>query len=110
MYFDAFRSYYAFLAYNELKKLGTQIETNAKNEDGYYVLAAQNELEKAVMLVNYDKENTTVRLNTDCKNKLVNVYLLDNAHNLEIISTYKTVDGIVEFELCGNSVVLVKLS
>lgn len=103
------KPYYALLAFNELKKLGTQVETNAVNEDGYYALAAANETEKAVMLVNYDKKAATVRLNTGCQDKLASIYLLDETHNLEIVSSCRTFDGIIDVELGENSVILVKL-
>lgn len=103
------KPYYALLAFNELKKLGNQTETDALNENGYYAAAASNGNESAVMLVNYDREDTVIKLSTGCKDKIVSIYLLDETHNLEIISSCKTLDGIIELELGKNSVVLIKL-
>ena len=103
------KPYYALLAFNELKKLGTQIETDAVNENGYYALAASNDSEKAIMLVNYDREDTRVKLNTGCTDKVVSIYVLDETRNLEVVSSFKTLDGVLDIELKENSVVLVKL-
>lgn len=104
------KPYYAFIAFNELKKLGTQLKTDACNEDGYYALAAANENEKAVMLVNYDRESTDVVVDTQSNGKNAYVYLLDETHNLEIVSSFKSDDGKVKVTLPENSVVLVKIS
>lgn len=53
-------TYYAFKAFNELHRLGTEVYSHSPEKDGIYVCAARSGQGKAVMLVNRAPHEQTV--------------------------------------------------
>jgi hypothetical protein len=65
-----FPTYYDFVAYNELYKLGSQTEASVDCEE-LVVLAAANEKEAAVLLVNPTAQNTKLTMDVSCDSWII---------------------------------------
>ena len=72
--------YYAFPAFNELYKLGNQVECT-KGKDGIYTLAAADGDKRAALIVNatYEERTVTTNLPSDMK-----AYLVDDVAKLDL--------------------------
>ena len=71
--------YYAFSAFNELYKLGDQVECT-KGKDGVYTLAAESLGKRAALIVNANYEEKTVTTNLPLDMK---AYLVDDVAKLD---------------------------
>lgn len=92
-----FPSYYAFSAYNELYRRGTEVPVLMNGAEGIYAAAAKGDDGGAIMLANVDKDPTA--LSVDCGRRIVRCRLISDA-------------GVTEGEatpagLPGNSVLLI---
>ena len=81
------KGYYAFRAFNELYKLGTQVKDDVTS--GLYSIAAKNENQGAILISNYNKKPERICIdvkNFKAKDGIrVLVYAIDEKYNLEII-------------------------
>lgn len=102
------RTYYAFKAFNELYKLGSEVEGVCSGLDGVYVCAAKGDGDKgAVLIVNHKNTTQEAQLNiTGISNNELSCLLLDRAHLLTEI-TYLMSDG--KIKLPPQSVLLLRL-
>ena len=92
-----FPSYYAFSAYNELYRRGTEVPVLMNGAEGIYAAAAKGDDGGAIMLANAGAEPTA--LSVDCGRRIVRCRLVSDA-------------GVTESEappagLPGNSVLLI---
>lgn len=102
------KPYYALYAFNQLYKLGTQLETGFENGNGYYAIAAADGKNAAALLVNYASPKRSVTLKTKGCGTAMEVYLLDKTHDLEPVATQTSPNGHFTLELDTDSVILVK--
>lgn len=58
-----FPTYYAFMAFNELYRLGTEVGYELTDSDGIYALAASNGKRGAIMLANPSENDVPLKLN-----------------------------------------------
>ena len=91
--------YYAFKAFNELYKLGTQVECDWETE-GIYAVAAKGAEGKAIMLTNVSENTVSV----ECEEASgMTVYLIDDNHKLQSVDCNASL-----FDLEKNQTVLIK--
>ncbi len=89
-YFPSLRltkTYYAFKAFNELYKLGDQVQCDGANNQIVYALAASKGADSRVLLVNRGSKKTVIELQIDAKAKLSEVLLLDKKHDFVPVQT-----------------------
>jgi hypothetical protein len=95
-YFPSMRltkTYYSFKAFNELYKLGTEVESVCKGIDDLYVCAAKGDHEQgAVLIVNRKNKSCEVDLNISGIEGEVSCLLLDDWHLLTE-TNYLLADG-----------------
>lgn len=106
------RPYYAFKAFAELFKLGTFVKPGIDG-DKLYACAAKNDHEKAVMIVNSNKEETELEIdlkNLGNKNKM-ELCLLDDNHNLEVVrnDVFESNNICTTLTLSPQTIILVKI-
>ena len=105
------KPYFSFLAFNELRKLGAEAQTDGDG-DGIYALAATSGSSHAVVITSYDRECTDAELDisgVDAPSR-VSVSLLDEEHSLdEIMSFTASSLSSIKLPLGKNSVALVKI-
>ena len=92
-------TYYSFVAFNELYRLGTQVSLDF-DEEGLYGIAATNGKECAVLLCNYTEEEREIAMP---QLKGFSAYLVDEAHFM----TEKAMDP-TSFTIGANQVLLFK--
>lgn len=63
---EPFPTYYAFMAYNRLYRLGTQVELEC-NEEGVYAIAATDEKKGCLVVANTTKENLSLQIESTAK-------------------------------------------
>ena len=105
------KPYFSFLAFNELVKLGTEVESDP-DEDGIYTLAATNGNDHAVMLTGYENEEREVSLSLvgTAGAYGVSVSILDENNDLGEICAFSASDPTaLSFTVEKNTVYLVKL-
>ncbi|MBP3360362.1 MAG: hypothetical protein J6N52_05885 [Clostridia bacterium] len=106
------RPYYAFMAFSELYKSGTFVKPEFCAEH-IYACAAKRENGKAVMIVNAKNEKAEIKL--DLKNlgekNTMELYLLDNEHNLELIRSdyFECPDIRTTLTLEAETIILLKI-
>ncbi len=104
------KPYYAFVAFNELKKLGEEVEIEIK-EKGIHTLAATNGKETAILLVNYvskkegEDKTCTISLENYKKAAKAEVYILDAEHDLELIKVIENPEKNINLYIGRDSVV-----
>ena len=79
---EPFPLYYAFVAFNELYKLGNQVDVKMDKVQGIYSLAAKNGNEIAVVIVNTSEISQNIKTNLDNNLK---AFTLEEGKNLEEI-------------------------
>ena len=94
-----FPLYYSFVAFNELYKLGNEVECEC-NENGVYALAAAGNGKKAVMIANCSGNDINIDINLS---EGLSVYIIDDIRLLE-----KTDFDHTHFKMPENSVILIK--
>ena len=105
------KPYYSFLAFSELARLGTEVETS-DDSDGIYTLAATDGSDSAIMLTSYGSECGKVELNVSgafgsCR---CSVLRLDEEHSLDEIISFTVCDmQTLTLNIPKNSVTLVKI-
>ena len=109
--FVPFKAFYSFKAFNELYRLGNEIEVVTEEEscvNKVHCLGAKGENGVAIMLVNYSDEEKTVKLTVDGEANLPNaeVYMIDDARTYELIGD-GVKDGVIKLE--KDAIALVKL-
>ena len=108
------KPYYSLLAFNELKKLGTEIESGVKDGDGIYSLAATDGKETAVLVANFkgrDKgrdAEITLKTKTTGNGACAFVYTLDEEHDLELTDEFFINDK-TALKIPKDAVVLIKI-
>ena len=66
---EPFPLYYAFVAFNELYKLGEMATCSHANSDGIYILAAASDAHKAVLVANESDRDVPIRTNLGAEMK-----------------------------------------
>lgn len=98
--YKPFCTYYPFMAFGEMLKLGYQAECNIDDLDGVYALGASDGKKKIAMLSNYSKESVEIRTNLTDE---FDVYLINEDY------FYKKTDlKSDKFTLEQNNVVIIK--
>ena len=107
------KTFYAFKAFNELYKLGTDVEIEVEN--GIYALAARNDDEAAVMLTNYRSDVSEAEVDmtgfASPNGVEISTYFINDEYDLELVNK-TTVTG-DKYTVCNkikeNNVVLLKI-
>jgi hypothetical protein len=109
------KPYYSFVAFNELKKLGTQTETGIEDKDGLYSLAATDGEKYAILLSNYvgkdmgDTHSVSLDMSLFGNADKAEIYILDNQHELELSDTVDVSSGKLSISIPADTVILIKL-
>ena len=73
-------TYYSFMAFNELYRLGNECRVDVKNSDGLYICAARNERHGAIMITNPTDEDVALEL--DFEGEVFECKIIDEGRNL----------------------------
>lgn len=103
------KPYYALLSFNEIFKLGNEMEC-VENTEGLYTLAASDCENTAVLITNYENDDKCCIIKTDnIKNKTkTEIFILDENKDLELVEVLDNPKDI-NIESKKNSVILVKI-
>ncbi len=95
-----FPLYYAYKAFNELYMLKNQAECEVDEKNGIYALAACNDKNKAVMVVNSSEEDRKIATNLPFD---MDMFIIDDNRQLEKIGASAS-----EFTMPAGSIILLK--
>lgn len=82
-----FPTYYAFMAFNELYRLGTEVKYDLTDSGGIYALAAANGKRGAVMMANPTENDVPLELNFD--GEIYECKIISEARNLSPMGNAK---------------------
>ena len=109
--FEPLKTYYVFLAWSKLVKLGRQIPVDTREKNGIYAVGASNGRKTGVMICRFfelddlpDDLPITFKLKgSDLRG--ARLYLIDQEHDLEEVPYRTDPDGNLLFSLKANTVV-----
>ena len=88
---EVFKGYYPFVMFNELYKLGCEVESSSEGD--LFVAGAKNDTEAAIMLTRYIEDNTagaeeaSIEITGLCEGgTIIEWYLLDKDHDLTLVN------------------------
>ena len=115
--YEPLKGYYAFKMFDALAQLGSYADCEYKKDD-IYSCAATNGDESAIMLTYYNEEDepaskeVSVAVNAQSASSLAEIYLLDEANDLKLISkqyfTTSKFDLILDVKLHNSYLIRIK--
>ncbi len=107
------KPYYSFLAFKEVKKLGESVLS--ESEEDVYSLASFDGGKGAVMISRYsddevEEKEVSVKMLNASINSTIEIYLLDERHDLEKVESVKLVDDTLKLKMPNHTVYLIKIS
>ncbi len=108
------KGYYPFKMFNELYKKDCAVGVDNSEASNIYVASAKNESETSIMLTYFDnaekEAETEVEICLEGANgeRTAEIYLLDEAHDMELVET-KTVSDKITLKMTLFSTVLINL-
>ena len=109
--YEPLKTYYVFLAWSKLAKLGRQIAVDTQEKKGIYAVGASDGMKTGVLISRYFEED---KLPADLPVKLsskkgslcgAKLYLIDETHNLAEIPYRTDKDGNLFFDMKANTIV-----
>ena len=71
------KTYYSFLAFNELYKLGNEVESSADNEKQLFICAASSKNKNAMLIINNNPKANTVEWNIKGEKGKATAFIID---------------------------------
>ena len=109
--YEPLKTYYAFLAWSKLAKLGRQIEVDTQKKNGIYAVGATDGRKTGVLISRYFEDDElpadlpvklSLKKGSLCGAKL---YLIDETHDLTEIPYRTDSDGNLLFDMKANTIV-----
>jgi hypothetical protein len=115
--YDPLKSYYAFLAWSKLAKLGTQFYLDTHDKYGIYAIGATDGNRRAAILISRyfesDELPGSLRLSVNLSGlqmKAAKLYLLDGNHDLEPVPCRIGSDGKLRMDMEANTMYYIEFN